>query len=168
MKHIFFLSAAFWGYFQICLPQDIVDVVSYDMSNEQPFVYSHTFPSITNLAFNLPFASSFSIIGGNHLEFTIDYDSFYFHLIRKTGVRENEIGHNYAEQYVDFVLVDTYDTSFGTSCTDLVYVVEADVRNGYVRAYYTVNWDASFAGNHGATTLAGTCSEHILRVHYYK
>lgn len=160
----FFLTLCIFAQCLVGTTQGIIDVASYNMNGEHPFTYSHTFPGLTYLIFNIPFASQLNITGGNHLEFTIDYDSFYFHLIRKTGLREDQIGSNYAEQYVDFTLVDFYNYNPGSS-VNLVYETDT-LSTG--RSYYRVNWNASSGHNITANSLGGSCAEHILRVHYYK
>lgn len=60
---------------------NIKDVVSYNITSGSTFTYDHVFSEYSRVELNLPFASSFSIVG-NHLKFTVERDAFMWYILR--------------------------------------------------------------------------------------
>lgn len=88
--------------------QSIIDVVTYHLVEGTTFYYSHDFPELANINFNLPIADDLSI-SGTHIQFSLDYDTFVWHLVRKSGMSLSDVTSNPRDQYYDFYITEFLD-----------------------------------------------------------
>lgn len=140
--------------------QSILDMVTYHLVEGTTFHYSHNFSELSNVSFNLPFADDFHL-NGTYLEFSLDYETFVWQILRRVGMSLSEVTSHPSEQYMDFYIYENHGVQ--TTGANLVYDYELDANGNKTNKHisYRMDWNYS-----GSATMG--CTTYIFRVYFYR